>query len=169
MAAQKGVVFRRVNGRVIAMHGAAAAGAGAMVKRQALKKVSVPKSKPTKNPVTGNPFLKAAAVGSGIAAGVISGATMFSSGRKMLVGQAVSTGLDVATAALTAAAYAGKDNVKQRAINAAKFGAKVEAVSYGVWGLTMFGPKSNRARAIQSIRGGANKLSGLLRKVGAYG
>lgn len=156
--------FRRINGRIVPIRDAAAKGfkkgtrigsAIGLVHNPiaagvVLKTVRKPQD------IAPNRFLQGTGLAAAVADGLISGATLFSGGKKFLAGQGVSAGLSVGSSAANVASYAGKDHLRERARGIARQEAVNTLVGYGAFaGVVLANPVSRR-RVIDAALKAAN-------------
>ncbi len=149
------VTFIRKNGKIIPIRGGSS-NRSAPKKKEAAKKVEHHKG------------LKFAATALSIASGVLSGATLFGGGKKLLIGQAVSTGFDIASATTNVASVAGKGHKKERVKMVARQELVNQVIGYGAMAATVVALPSQR-RGLISFSGGAyNTLKALGQKALHY-
>jgi hypothetical protein len=108
-----------------------------------------------------NEFLRTAGFASSIASGAIGAATVFGGGwKKAAISTAITTGIDVGSVALNAAAYSGKGQLKQRI----KEGAKQEAINMAAGNAVFIGGLLANKQSRQAMIKTASNTLGFLRR-----
>lgn len=152
------IAFRRIHGRIIpvkaggnplnkasagkaarlAGHAAVIGGAGYLASKSNKKGTLQP-----------NRGLQAVGFATNVASGILSGATMFSGGKKFWASQAGSFGLDAVSSTANVASFAGKGKLKQRAKLAAKQEVINNAAGYAAFGATLLSSAKGRAKLLE--------------------